>query len=253
MTANQINYWKLQEDRRSNLAKETEANRHNIVTEGETSRHNVATEQVSLGNLQETSRHNTATEQETVRHNTATEAESQRHNVASERFNISQLEENKRHNLSQEQLAGAENIIDRYKADIQKAYNNAIVELRSQELNLSQEKELKRIEESKRDFDEAVRYHDLQAAINALNSGSNAISKLSGTSALVPVAAGGVGATMLRDAVSRSRKQPLGLPGPVSEYTKTSPHLWLIPEFMLELQKINTIGPTSSNSGLKVN
>lgn len=39
MTANMINYWKLQEEKRHNLAMESETKRHNVVTEyyGETS------------------------------------------------------------------------------------------------------------------------------------------------------------------------------------------------------------------------
>lgn len=51
MTANQINYWNLQETKR-----------HNVTTEGETERHNRATEGIDLGRLEETRRHNVASE-----------------------------------------------------------------------------------------------------------------------------------------------------------------------------------------------
>lgn len=112
MTSNQIDYWELQESKRSNRANEKETNRHNTTTEKETNRHNVATESIDLSKLAETTRHNKATEgiqsrqndisllqlSETSRHNLATEgltgrdlniqagalAESIRHNKASE-------------------------------------------------------------------------------------------------------------------------------------------------------------------------
>nr|AVX53737.1 putative ORF1 [Marmot picobirnavirus] len=51
MTANQINYWNLQEKKRNNLAVETETNRHNV-----------ASENIDLAALQESSRHNVTTE-----------------------------------------------------------------------------------------------------------------------------------------------------------------------------------------------
>lgn len=44
MTTNQINYWRLVEDKRANEAKERETNRSNLANEKETYRHNVITE-----------------------------------------------------------------------------------------------------------------------------------------------------------------------------------------------------------------
>lgn len=46
MTQNQIAYWKLQEDKRSNLARETETNRSNLARETEEHRSNVASEDI---------------------------------------------------------------------------------------------------------------------------------------------------------------------------------------------------------------
>lgn len=74
MTHNQIEYWKLEETKRSNRTNEAENKRHNVASEGETYRHNYATEG-------ETNRHNLTTElidmskyYETVRSNRANEA-----------------------------------------------------------------------------------------------------------------------------------------------------------------------------------
>lgn len=107
MTANQINYWNLQENKR-----------HNLVSEGtekdklsESKRHNVAGEQLESGKLYESQRHNVATENislgslfESSRHNKATESELQRHNVALETVDSGKLQESQRHNRYQEKL-----------------------------------------------------------------------------------------------------------------------------------------------------
>lgn len=108
MTNNQIQYWSLQEQKRSNRANEVETNRHNMSTEAETNRHNVATEGLDLSKLSETTRHNKASEgidagrlSESIRHDKASEqlsgvdlnikkenlSESIRHNFASEAAN----------------------------------------------------------------------------------------------------------------------------------------------------------------------
>ena len=55
MTANQLRYWELQENKRSNLAKEIETNRSNLAKESETHRSNLA---------QETETHRSNTTQE---------------------------------------------------------------------------------------------------------------------------------------------------------------------------------------------
>ena len=133
MTANQINYWNLQETKRSNLAREAE-----------TQRHNTKVEDYNTGSLLETSRHNQATEGEATRHNVQSEnlafitaAEVARHNKASEgldrsKINVQQgqLNETIRHNREQDSWRGYENYTDRMNAETQqyaaqhKAYND---------------------------------------------------------------------------------------------------------------------------------
>lgn len=66
MTANQIAYWNLQEQKRSNQVREGETMRHNLTTESETARDNVFKNR-------ESRRANLAKERETERHNVATE------------------------------------------------------------------------------------------------------------------------------------------------------------------------------------
>ena len=133
MTANQINYWNLQETKRANQARETEAQRHNVKTE-----------EYSAGNLLETVRHNQAGEQETARHNVQTEnaafmtaAEVARHNKAVENIDANkvkvqqgQLNETVRHNREQDSWLGYANRTNRMNAEtnqysaMHNAYNN---------------------------------------------------------------------------------------------------------------------------------
>lgn len=129
MTSNQVAYQNMLEQRRSNVARETETSYHNRNVEGETGRHNLITEGVMQGTLLETSRHNYATENyyasellERHRHNYATElltgrdiSERKRHNIASERndqgrlmLGYSQLGEQRRHSLVSESQMGYE-------------------------------------------------------------------------------------------------------------------------------------------------
>ena len=51
MTQNQIAYWRLKEDQRSNLAKEAETNRSNLAKEAETYRSNVENEIIGNKNV----------------------------------------------------------------------------------------------------------------------------------------------------------------------------------------------------------
>lgn len=127
MTQNQIAYWKLQEEKRSNLASEGETSRHNIATEsetersnrvqqGEAKRHNLSTEKQAWLNYSEAQRSNRANESikkdslaESARHNVATESETVRHNVESEllgqgqlALQRGQLQEQTRHNVATE-------------------------------------------------------------------------------------------------------------------------------------------------------
>lgn len=62
MTQMGLDYLRHQEQRRSNLANETETNRANIAKETENLRHNTATEQQARDELAETNRHNVRTE-----------------------------------------------------------------------------------------------------------------------------------------------------------------------------------------------
>lgn len=73
MTANQINYWKVQEDKR----------------------HNTTAENIDLAKHYENVRHNTEMESETRRHNWVDEGETRRHNIAGE-------DENRRAHLAAE-------------------------------------------------------------------------------------------------------------------------------------------------------
>lgn len=98
MTANQIAWQNMQENKRHNVRTENENVRHNVATEGESARHNIATEFNESNKLIETTRHNVATENESRRHNTAGEAISR----YSEDIKLAQTAENARHNQTSE-------------------------------------------------------------------------------------------------------------------------------------------------------
>lgn len=100
MTHNQINYWTLKENQRSNRAKEVETNRHNVATETQSSRE-----------LAETQRANLAKESENYRHNYATETEGARHNKATEQQTANDLLEKSRSNRAQEALKHEYNLV----------------------------------------------------------------------------------------------------------------------------------------------
>lgn len=118
MTKNQIEYLKLRETQRSNLAQEeltrTRDSRSyeiGLGTLAESQRHNRATEEQARVSLDETARHNLAGEQltrssldESIRHNQAVELEAARHNKVGESYNERALKESGRHNLAQEQI-----------------------------------------------------------------------------------------------------------------------------------------------------
>lgn len=87
MTTDQVNYQKIVEDRRHNLASEQETYRSNVARESETYRSN------------------RAKEDETIRSNKAREYETNRHNVASENLGYGQLSEQIRSNQLNEQIA----------------------------------------------------------------------------------------------------------------------------------------------------
>jgi len=120
MTHNQIEYWKLREEQRSNQAKEQETERSNRANEGinearriEEGRHNLESENLNRLSLEETARHNTATEGETIRSNIAKEnlSKYQTDTNAAVGFNAASLglegtslmvAENMRHNMEME-------------------------------------------------------------------------------------------------------------------------------------------------------
>lgn len=118
MTKNQIEYLKLRETQRANLAQEeltrTRDSRSyeiGLGTLAESQRHNRATEEQARVSLDETARHNLAGEQltrssldESIRHNQAVEQEAARHNKVGESYNERALKESSRHNLAQEQI-----------------------------------------------------------------------------------------------------------------------------------------------------
>lgn len=118
MTKNQIEYLKLRETQRSNLAQEdltrardSRSYEIGLGTLTESQRHNRATEEQARVSLDETARHNLAGERltrssldEGIRHNQAVEAEAARHNKVGESYNERALKESGRHNLAQEQI-----------------------------------------------------------------------------------------------------------------------------------------------------
>jgi hypothetical protein len=161
MTQNQINYWRLQEEKRShlatesetqrsNLAKEAENYRSNLAKETETHRSNVVNEGVAFGNLNESVRSHTAQEDianrelsELMRHQLVTEAETNRSNIARElenyRHNSAVEAETRRANIVYETLEGtrqAENALYHQQTLAeQKRQNNISNDLRKREIN----------------------------------------------------------------------------------------------------------------------
>jgi len=120
MTNNQIQYWKLSEETRHNIATEGETYRHDVVTEGETNRHNLVTESISYDSLKENQRHNLAQEgisRANINLGYAQLDESKRHNIAQESVAYSTMVEQNRHNLAQESLTHETNQL-KYDASI---------------------------------------------------------------------------------------------------------------------------------------
>lgn len=113
MTRNQIEYQRLVETNRANLATEKQtalrdSRSYEVASNqlGETKRHNEATEILDSNKLAETGRHNLATENEAYRSNVAREFETNRSNVAKEtetyRSNLARESETHRSNVAQE-------------------------------------------------------------------------------------------------------------------------------------------------------
>lgn len=114
MTKNQIEYGKLLESKRANLAQEDLTRRRDTATReaklielSEAGRHNLAQERFQQGSLDEQSRHNTALEglqSREVDLKNRTLTETQRANRAKEALQNQQNVEAKRSNLAKEQL-----------------------------------------------------------------------------------------------------------------------------------------------------
>lgn len=134
MTANQIAYWNMRENERSNRARETEENRSNLVREAETERSNRAKEY-------ETFRHNFRSENETERHNKKGEAqkdreldESERHSKVLEYWQGFAEMEKQRHNIKLEDLQKEGNQINWFNAISGDWANKKNADLREREL-----------------------------------------------------------------------------------------------------------------------
>lgn len=110
MTANQIAYQNMLENRRRNQAVEFETARHNVAGEtlgianlSETSRHNVIGERVDLSRLQETQRHNITAE--------GLQSRSINLGYAQLGLGYDQLAESKRHNIVGEITKGVDVVV----------------------------------------------------------------------------------------------------------------------------------------------
>lgn len=227
MTQNQIAYWNLQETKRSNVAKEQETSRHNVATEKESERHNT----VSEG---EVGRHN----RETERFNISQLQESHRHNVATENLGQMQLNESVRHNTVSEQQNDVANLIKSRANDINQAYNNAIISLRKREYTLASEKEIQRIQESQRDFNEAVRMNDAKLIIDAFDSGSDAVRTIFGNKGIVGAGVVGAGVAGTATAAHRLRTdifKPGAAAGAKSVPTTGTFDLFLVPKPAIDI------------------
>lgn len=144
MTHNQIEYQKLEEDRRHNAATEFETRRNNVAVLGETNRHNLVYEQ-------ETGRHNRADEAirsesnqinkahfersdfENSRHNQATETETNRHNLVTESQTDRAYNETVRHNVASEGIGWAQ--AHASMANANAALQNAATNARNADIN----------------------------------------------------------------------------------------------------------------------
>lgn len=234
MTHNQIAYWQLQEDRRANLAREGEAyranranerevHRANVAREEETQRHNTATEQFNISSLQETSRHNLAQEQET-----------NRHNVAQEKVSFGTLNETVRHNIKSEELQSVSNL--------NSAQANVIAKDR---LDFDKVKESTRISEFDKTYSLSADKNQQGWATITSNTADNVADTVFGKSGIIPLAMGG---TMLASATKAKKAYSAA-----KNTTKagSSQFGFLIPQYVLELQKLSSIDPQKGQMVVK--
>lgn len=116
MTANQLSWANLQEERRHHAITEEETSRNNKVTEKETGRANRAREKENTrsnkAKEKENKRSNKAREKETHRANVAKEAEDYRSHLANEQLGLLNYGENVRTNQANEAIRQEGNYLD---------------------------------------------------------------------------------------------------------------------------------------------
>lgn len=105
MTTNQLAYWKLQEDKRANLAKEQELKRSNVAREDETKRSNLATESERMRSNRMNETISSTGNVLNYAANKMRNDEQVRHNKATEKQAVSELRERKRSNRANEKIA----------------------------------------------------------------------------------------------------------------------------------------------------
>lgn len=183
MTRNQIDYWNLQEQKRSNRANEEnvrrnndEVARHNKASESlgsaqlvESVHHNRATEQVNLGQLNESIRHNKAGEslssrdiEERIRHNKVGESNDLAKLAETYRSNVATLNEAIRSNKANESLKSQQNAIAARNLSLQAAKTSN--EARQIAENIRHNKSQESLQQAKNDIDKTIRQAELDLA-----------------------------------------------------------------------------------------
>nr|AVX53496.1 putative ORF1 [Marmot picobirnavirus] len=185
MTHNQIDYWDLQRKKQA----DTETARHYRFQDAENKRHNLATETYNMSDLAERSRHNVATEKETSRHNIASENfalsdlnERTRHNIATENVAISELAETRRHNQQAEALSAEQNRINALRQRADQLFNEAQTKINTINANANTRnaatqasRELSRVNEWKKEFDEQLKNNRVHRAAETLNTATRGV------------------------------------------------------------------------------
>lgn len=191
MTDIQIKYATLLETQRANKAREDETQRANLANEGELKRSHLATEA------------------ETNRSNLAREGETKRHNLVIENHSLQTLNETKRSNLANESIQRQRNAISadqvaatregnqlnyaiqRERNQVQREYNNALINLKGQELAISE----RNATTSERNADTNRYNAETNRATGFFNSGTNALLGRSGVAGVVGASLVGAGLT----------------------------------------------------------
>lgn len=116
MTANQINFAALQENRRHNVVSEGETERHNKASEEETQRHNFVSEREQHYSTSVSEEHYQRSDAINDAHYTRMDAETARSHLAGEAISQGQLDESIRHNQVSERLTLQSNQVNRMNA-----------------------------------------------------------------------------------------------------------------------------------------